>query len=109
MNYNPPPNKLPFPLNLRFMIAGWNLLFFRPAPALPVDTAGKSAQWNRGAYIVNGLGHCGACHTPKNALGADRKGVFLQGGDSTTGWRPTSPPTPAPGWGPGAPPTSSST
>ena len=80
VNYNPPPNRLPFPLNLRITIAGWNLLFFRPAPPFQ-DTAGKSAQWNRGAYIVNGLGHCSACHTPKNLLGADRKGVFLQSGE----------------------------
>ncbi len=80
VNYNPPANKLPFPLNVRFMIKGWNLLFFRPAPPFQ-DTAGKSAQWNRGAYIVNGLGHCGACHTPKNLLEADRKGQFLRGGE----------------------------
>ncbi len=80
VNYNPPANRLPFPLNIRFMIKGWNLLFFRPAPPFQ-DTAGKSAQWNRGAYIVNGLGHCGACHTPKNALGADKKGEFLRGGE----------------------------
>jgi mono/diheme cytochrome c family protein len=79
VNYTPPANKLPFPLNIRFAIKGWNLLFFRTVAFTP--DASKSAEWNRGAYIVNGLGHCGACHTPKNMLGADKKGVFLQGGE----------------------------
>ena len=79
VDYNPPANRLPFPLNIRFMIKGWNLLFFRPTAFIP-DTA-KPAEWNRGAYIVTGLGHCGACHTPKNLLEADKKGVFLQGGE----------------------------
>ncbi len=78
-DYNPPANKLPFPLNIRFMIRGWNLLFFKPAAFQPDNS--KSAQWNRGAYIVNGLGHCGACHTPKNLLGADKRGEFLHGGE----------------------------
>ena len=78
-DYNPPANRLPFPLNIRFMIRGWNLLFFKPAAFQP-DSA-RSAQWNRGAYLVNGLGHCSACHTPKNLLGADRRGQFLRGGE----------------------------
>ena len=42
--------------------------------------AGKSAEWNRGAYLVEGLGHCGACHTPKNILGGDENNKHLQGG-----------------------------
>ena len=79
VTYNPPANRLPFPLNIRFMIRGWNLLYFRPADVRPDQ--GRSAEWNRGAYIVNGLGHCGACHTPKNLLGADKSGVFLRGGE----------------------------
>ena len=78
-NYNPPANRLPFPLNIRFMIRGWNLLFFKPAAFQPDQS--RSAQWNRGAYIVNGLGHCSACHTPKNLLGGDERGRFLQGGE----------------------------
>ena len=69
VSYTPPANRLPFPLNIRFLMRGWNLLFFKPH-AYPQDGS-KSAQWNRGAYLVTGLGHCGACHTPKNALGAD--------------------------------------
>ena len=79
VSYTPPANKLPFPLNIRFMISGWNLLFFRPADFQ--SDGGRSAQWNRGAYIVNGLGHCGACHTPKNLLGADKRGQYLRGGE----------------------------
>jgi mono/diheme cytochrome c family protein len=70
VNYTPPANDLPFPLNFRFMLKPWNLLFlnahvFQSAP-------NRSGEWNRGAYIVNGLGHCGGCHTPKNGLGANK-------------------------------------
>jgi len=79
VSYRPPANGLPFPLNIRFMIRGWNLLFFRPGDFKPEPA--KSAEWNRGAYIVTGLGHCGACHTPKNALAGDKTGVPLHGGD----------------------------
>jgi len=71
-------NKLKFPLNNRGLMAFWNALFlkkgeFRPDP-------NRSAEWNRGAYLVEGLAHCGACHTPKNLLGADRRSAPLQGG-----------------------------
>jgi mono/diheme cytochrome c family protein len=69
-------NQLRFPFNLRFGMRGWNLLFFKPTPH--TDMAGKSAEWNRGAYLVNGPGHCAACHTPKNLFGAD-KGTVLTG------------------------------
>ena len=75
-------NQLRFPFNLRFMMRGWNILFFRPASY--TDTAGKSAAWNRGAYLVNGPGHCSACHTPKNPFGAD-KGTALSGA-ALQGW-----------------------
>jgi mono/diheme cytochrome c family protein len=73
-----PANQLPFPLNFRFLVRGWNLLFFIPSNNVP-DTS-RSADWNRGAYIVNGLGHCGSCHTPKNFLGGDKSQKALQGG-----------------------------
>ncbi len=79
VRYSPPANKLPFPLNIRFMVKAWNLLFFKPA-GFQTD-ARQSAEWNRGAYIVNGLGHCGDCHTPKNLLGADKAHSYLQGGN----------------------------
>ena len=48
-------NRLPFPLNIRFLVKGWNLLFFRPHDFKP--DPGQSAEWNHGADLVNGLGH----------------------------------------------------
>jgi mono/diheme cytochrome c family protein len=72
-------NQLPFPLDQRFVIAGWKLLFLRRETFQPDDT--KSAEWNRGAYLVEGLAHCGACHTPRNALGAERASAPFAGGD----------------------------
>lgn len=70
-------NQLAFPFGVRAGMAAWNRLFFTPGPA-PSDPA-QGADWNRGAYLVNGLGHCGACHTPKSTLGADDSARFLQG------------------------------
>jgi mono/diheme cytochrome c family protein len=78
VKYSPPNNDLPFPLSIRSAVKGWNLLNFR-AHEFEADTS-QSAEWNRGAYLVNGLGHCGGCHTPKNALGADKSSRELQGG-----------------------------
>jgi mono/diheme cytochrome c family protein len=72
-------NQLSFPLNQRVVVAGWKLLFFRRGTYHPDDT--KSADWNRGAYLVEGLAHCGACHTPRNALGAERASASFAGGD----------------------------
>jgi mono/diheme cytochrome c family protein len=74
-----PQNKLSFPLNQRVAVAGWKLLFLRRETFAP-DPA-KSAEWNRGAYLVEGLAHCGACHTPRNALGAERLNAVFAGGD----------------------------
>jgi len=78
-----PGNELSFPFDRRFLIAGWKLLFFRAAPFRP-DPA-RDAQWNRGAYLVQGLAHCGACHTPRNLLGAEQAGHALAGGE-VEGW-----------------------
>lgn len=64
-------NGLPFPLNIRMLQAGWKLLFFKPGRYVPVAT--RDAAWNRGAYLAEGISHCGACHTPRGALGAERK------------------------------------
>jgi mono/diheme cytochrome c family protein len=75
----PPANKLPWPLSDRIVMAGWNKLYFKPGTFQP--DAGKSAQWNRGAYIVEGLGHCGACHTPKNIFGAIKTSERFHGSD----------------------------
>nr|WP_245585201.1 cytochrome c [Solimonas flava] len=72
-----PRNTLPFPLNVRLLQAGWKLLFFRPQRDEP--RADRSAEWNRGAYLAEGLAHCGACHTPRNALGAERRAQAYAG------------------------------
>jgi mono/diheme cytochrome c family protein len=75
------PNLLPFPFNIRALMAGWNWLY--PGPGRFTPVAGKTAEWNRGAYLVGGPGHCGTCHTPKTLLGSDRatalSGASLQG------------------------------
>jgi len=76
-------NDLRFPLNIRMLVAGWKLLYLRPGPYQP-DTS-KDEAWNRGAYLVEGLGHCGACHTPRNALGAEERGAAYAGGEAE-GW-----------------------
>lgn len=70
-------NQLPFPFNVRTSLIGWNWLNFSKGEYRP--NVGKSAEWNRGAYIVAGLGHCGTCHTPKNLIGGDKDSKFLQG------------------------------
>jgi nicotinate dehydrogenase subunit B len=79
-----PKSQLEFPFSMRPLMAGWNALFHDPAPMQPVAT--QSAQWNRGAYLVNGLGHCGACHTPRNALGAEQGGEAFLSGAMVDGW-----------------------
>ncbi len=71
-------NQLPFPLNIRAAMIGWNALFFTPGVYKPDTT--KSPEWNRGAYLVTGLEHCGACHTTKNIAGGDETSRTLQGG-----------------------------
>jgi len=78
-----PANRLPLPLNVRATLAGWNLLFLRPGAWTP-DPA-QSPEWNRGAYLAEAVGHCGACHTPHNALGAERDKEAL-GGGVAEGW-----------------------
>ncbi|HEX3859987.1 MAG TPA: cytochrome c [Pseudolabrys sp.] len=71
-------NELKWGLNHRVFMRGWDMLFFKPGTFKPDPN--KSAEWNRGAYLVEGAGHCGACHTPKNALGADKTSEALNGG-----------------------------
>lgn len=70
-------NQLPFPFNIRALLMGWNLLFFEQKRFEP--RADKSAAWNRGAYLSDALAHCGACHTPKNVLGADKASQAYHG------------------------------
>jgi mono/diheme cytochrome c family protein len=74
----PPPPELRWPLNYRVVMRGWNLLFFRPGIFQPNQA--KSPQWNRGGYLVEGVAHCGTCHTPKNIFGADQRGQAFGGG-----------------------------
>lgn len=70
-------NHLPFPLNRRMAMTVWDKLYF--APGMFKEEPSKSKQWNRGAYLVQGPGHCGACHTPKTFLGGDETSEPLQG------------------------------
>jgi len=71
-------NQLEFPFNLRRPATStWDLINFRPSMFRPDPT--KSDTWNRGAYLVEGLGHCGTCHTPKNITGGDEERQALQG------------------------------
>ena len=66
------PHDVAFPISKRFLQTGWKLLFFTPGPFEPAPE--RSAAYNRGAYLVSALAHCGECHTPRNFLGAMRSG-----------------------------------
>ncbi len=79
-----PETKLAFPFNLRPLMAGWNAMFLTSG-AMVSDPA-QSAEWNRGAYLVESLGHCGACHSPRNALGAEQTGKAHLAGGVAEGW-----------------------
>lgn len=76
-------DQLPFPLDQRAVMIVWNALNFKPGRFKPVE--GKSAEWNRGYYIVEGPGHCGACHTPKGVLGGDKTKRLYEGA-ALSGW-----------------------
>ena len=71
------PSGLSFPYNQRKLLLAWRALYFDEG--VYQDNPEKSDQWNRGAYLVEGLGHCSACHTPRNFLGASRKDRKLAG------------------------------
>ena len=81
-NTNPSP-QLRWPLSYRVVMRLWDYLFFRPGIFEPNQQ--KSAEWNRGGYLVRGIAHCGACHSPKNIFVADRRGHAF-GGASVDGW-----------------------
>ena len=70
-------NTLPFPFNIRAAMRVWNALYFNEGDYQP--NPHQSTEWNRGAFLVDGPGHCGACHTPKTALGGDKTGQYLEG------------------------------
>lgn len=76
-------NSVWYPLKFRRLLAVWNWFFLGKGPQ--PDDPGRSPEWNRGAYLVNGLGHCGACHTSRNLLGAERRNHPLAGGH-VEGW-----------------------
>jgi mono/diheme cytochrome c family protein len=71
-------NTLPFPFNIRASMRVWNALYFNQGDYEP--DIHKSTEWNRGAFLVDGPGHCGACHTPKTFLGGDKADQYLRGG-----------------------------
>lgn len=81
-----PKTELAFPFNMRPLLAGWNVLFHDTGVYQPDPT--QSLAWNRGAYLVQGAGHCAACHSPRNALGAEKTGIqhYLAGGEAE-GWK----------------------
>ena len=87
-------NQLPFPFNIRSTLIMWNAINFTPGRL--VRDPSKSAQWNRGRYLIDALGHCGACHTPKTTMGADENSAHICGAACCkTGTHPISPLTPA--------------
>jgi mono/diheme cytochrome c family protein len=82
----PDRNQLPFPFNIRALISVWNLLYLDKTTFAP--DASHNEQWNRGAYLVEGPGHCAACHTPKTLLGGPQRGHDFQGGSFGTWFAP---------------------
>lgn len=72
-------NDVAFPFNVRALMSIWKLLFFSPGSYEANDS--QSDEWNRGAYLVDALGHCSACHTPRNMLGAEEQALFMAGGE----------------------------
>ncbi|SDV48081.1 cytochrome c [Chitinasiproducens palmae] len=71
-------NLMPFPFNIRLSLLGWNIMFFRKGEFQPDPK--QSAEYNRGAYLVQGPGHCGMCHTPINPLGGATTSAAFSGG-----------------------------
>lgn len=78
-----PENHMMFPMNFRPLVSFWNLLFLRDDRL--TDLPDRSAQWNRGRYLVEGAGHCSSCHTPLNFIGGE-KGTEHLGGGLVDGW-----------------------
>jgi len=90
---------LPFPFNIRRFVGVWKFFFLTGGPFTP-DPA-KSAQWNRGAYLVNAPGHCADCHSPRNSLGGIIAGERFAGGPAPDGkgWVPNITPAGLGNWG----------
>jgi mono/diheme cytochrome c family protein len=83
-----PPHALPFPFNIRRLVGGWKLLFLDGLPFQPDPS--QSDVWNRGAYLVNGPGHCAECHSPRNLMGGIIASERFAGGPAPDGkgWVP---------------------
>lgn len=87
----PPATELRWPFSMRWLMVFWNWLYADQKPYQPVTD--QSAEWNRGAYLVQGLGHCGECHTPRGQWWVAPKRLarairpFFQAARSTAGWR----------------------
>ncbi len=79
-----PETRLVWPFNWRALMGLWNAVYLQPGPV--ALTVPRSAQWQRGAELVNGLGHCSACHTPRDALGGERASRFYLAGALVDGW-----------------------
>lgn len=84
----PRPHDVNFPFNIRRLVGGWKFLFVNDKPFTPDPK--QSAAWNRGAYLVNGLGHCAECHSPRNFLGGIVSSQRFAGGPNPEGegWVP---------------------
>ena len=74
-----PVNELSFPFNIRPLMAFWKAIYFEQGVFKPNEE--QSDEWNRGAYLVEGLAHCSVCHTPRNGLGAEQKKLRMSGGE----------------------------
>lgn len=84
VKHQPPKTALNFPFNVRPGIAAWNWMYLKKGP-LPEDTT-KPPEWNRGAYIAEGLGHCSACHTPRDQFAGEKGGSEKFAGSTLDGW-----------------------
>jgi mono/diheme cytochrome c family protein len=78
VQYSAPANEMSFPFNQRWLLGAWKMMFFEPGE-FKAD-AKQSEEWNRGAYLVEGLAHCSACHSPRNFMGAEKEGHAMTGG-----------------------------
>jgi mono/diheme cytochrome c family protein len=78
-----PDHELPFPFNIRRSLGGWKFLFFKQGPVLEIADASDAVK--RGQYLVEGPGHCGECHTPRNLVGGAKLGQWLAGGPNPEG------------------------
>ena len=84
VSYQPPVTALSFPFNIRQGIVTWNWLFLTPG-AMKTDPE-QSAEWNRGAYLTEGLGHCSACHSPRNLMFGEKGGTAHLTGGVAEAW-----------------------